>query len=75
MEPSSERLLVMGLVVGCPHESNPTECTLNDVRTKPVSERVEWARKLADEQVKQILRIHRDCSADREKRSKLNKSK
>ena len=70
MDLPSARVYVMGLLVGCPYESNPVDCALHDIRKKPMDKRIEWSKRLSDEQILDIIRVHRECLAKKEGRKK-----
>jgi len=54
------KIVLFGLLLGC---SLPTEreCPLKKYRLLPIEERLEWARSLADDEVKKILEYHTKC--------------
>ena len=66
MDQTDPRYYIKGLLVDCPYEPNPPDCELHEIRKKPLKERLEWARQLTDEQVQQIIDIHRKCLAQKE---------
>ena len=67
MDTCTARVLVVGLVVGCPYEANPADCALHEIRQRPLKERVEWTRQLTEEQIQNIIDIHKKCLARKEK--------
>ena len=66
MDVPDARFYILGLLVDCPFEPNPTDCALREIRNKPLAERAEWARQLTDEQVQQIISVHKQCLARKE---------
>jgi len=66
MNPFNTRVYVTGLLVGCPYEPNPADCALYDMRQKPLRERIEWCNQLSDEEIQDIIGIHKKCLAQRE---------
>ena len=60
------RACVLGLVMDCPFEPNPTECALYEVRQKTRKERVKWVQQLTEGQVIQTIRVHKECLAKKE---------
>ena len=67
MDPFTARVLVVGLLVGCPYEAKPADCALHEIRQRPLKERVEWSKQLTDEQIQDIIEIHKKCLARKEK--------
>jgi len=67
MDTFTARAFVVGLVVGCPYEANPEDCALHEIRQRPLNERIEWSRQLTEEQIQNIIDIHKKCLARKEK--------
>ncbi len=67
MDTSAARVYVVGLVVDCPYEANPADCALHEIRKRPLKERIEWSRQLTEEQIQNIIDIHKKCLARKEK--------
>ena len=66
MDLLNTRVYVTGLLVDCPYEPNPADCALYDMRQKPLQERVDWCNQLSDEEIQNIISIHKKCLARRE---------
>ena len=66
MDLPNKRVYIAGLLVGCPYKSEPAGCALYDIRKKPLKERIEWCDQLTDEQIQDILNVHKKCLAQRE---------
>ena len=66
MDLSDARLLLIGLLVDCPHEPNPTDCALYDIRNKSRGEKLEFCRQLTEEQLQHIMVIHEKCLSQKE---------
>ena len=60
------RVYIMGLLVGCPYDSNPADCALHEMRQKPLQEREGWCNQLSDEEIQNIISTHKKCLACRE---------
>jgi hypothetical protein len=67
MEPSLARSYIVGLLVECPFEPNPTDCALQPIRKKPLKERIEWVNQLTDDQVRDIISEHKECLKRKER--------
>ena len=53
---------VMGLAIACPFsQDNPVRCQLCDVRSLPMSERIEWVRGLSAGDMQRISADHEAC--------------
>jgi len=72
MDASTKRVYVIGLLVCCPYKSNPATCPLYDIRQKPVRERAKWVKQLTDEQIQDIINIHKECFIRRECEGQLS---
>ncbi len=58
---------VVGLTMACPFDqSNPPDCQLCLIRTKPVIERLLWVESLEHEQLRLIVNTHILCLAQKE---------
>ena len=66
MDVPAKRAYVMGLLIACPYKSSLSTCALYDIRSKPVKERMAWARQLTDEQIQDVIDIHKECFIRRE---------
>ena len=70
MDIPDTRIFIAGLLVDCPYEPNPADCALHNIRKKPMKERTEWSKQLSNEQVKQIVNIHKQCLKEKEAQRK-----
>ncbi len=58
---------VVGLTMACPFDqSNPPDCPLCLIRTKPVIERLHWVESLGHEQLRLIVTTHLLCLAQKQ---------
>ena len=66
MDLPDTRVYIVGLLIDCPYEPNPTNCALHDMRKKSLKEKIEFSRRLTDEQVQHIIAIHKKCLSRKE---------
>lgn len=74
MHPPDARLYIVGLIVDCPYEPNPEDCALHDIRQKPLRERIEWSKQLTNEEIQDIISVHKKCLAEKEGRVGLSET-
>jgi hypothetical protein len=56
------KVWVVGLTMACPYDqSNPPDCPLCQIRTKPLVERLHWVESLSHEKLRLIVNTHLLC--------------
>ena len=70
MELSDARVFIVGLLIDCPYEPNPADCALHDMRKKTLKEKIEFSRRLTEEEVQHIIDTHKNCLSRKEGKTK-----
>jgi hypothetical protein len=58
---SAARLAMHGRILRCPHEGNPRDCPLYEIRLLPIEERLAWIDSKTDEELQLLLSYHVNC--------------
>ncbi len=59
---------VVGLLVDCPFGRALDDCPLNEIRSLPFSERLDWVQQMDETQLDSIIEQHKECLLERETR-------
>ncbi|MEE9369084.1 MAG: hypothetical protein V3V05_09515 [Pontiella sp.] len=55
------RMTMYGRILRCPMKVIPEDCPLNKIRTRPITERVEWIESKSDSEIVELYQHHTKC--------------
>ena len=58
---------IIGLMICCPFGTELDNCPAKEIRTLPLTDRLELLKSIDEKQIDQIIAHHRDCLHKREK--------
>ena len=60
------RAHIVALLIKCPYEPNPTDCHLHELRMRSLEEKLEFPKRLTEEEVQHIIAVHKKCLSRKE---------
>ncbi len=60
------RAHIVALLIKCPYEPNPTGCHLHELRMRSLEEKLEFPKRLTEEEVQHIIAVHKKCLSRKE---------
>ena len=63
-----KKVLVKGFLCGCPMGVELNDCTITDIRRFPLKERISNIEGLKEKELDFLIKTHRECRTQREKK-------